>query len=166
MISLQTSACWFSVCALSLSFISSFHLFRVVAELKDFPSVRNASKWCPEDGYDNVDDTEIYPYRAFGLGRRESFRIMLKVLNRDIDYLCGSGFNGYKITFHLPNELPPMWKKRYHVSAEQAGFFLVAAKLVLTSPALRNYAPAVRQCYFNTERNLRYFHGLLTHISK
>lgn len=130
---------------------------RVVDELKNFPTVRNSSKWCPETGYTDKDDTEIYPYRAFGLGKRESFRITIKMLNQNIDYLCGRGFNGYSVTFHLPNELPPMWKKRHHVGAGQVGNFLVAANLITTSPALRHYSPALRQCYFTSERKLRFF---------
>lgn len=163
MISLQMSEYRFLTSLFFLTFSSNstfsapFSPFRVVDELKNFPTNRNSSEWCPENGYDDEDDTEIYPYRAFGLGKRESFRIMTKVLNQNIDCLCGSAIDGYKITFHLPNELPPMWKKRYHVGAGQVGLFLVAAHLITTSPVLRHYAPALRQCYFNAERQLRFF---------
>lgn len=151
---------WVSICFcidIGLIFSTPFLLFRVVDELKNFPTTRNSSKWCPEDGYSDKDDTEIYPYRAFGLGKRESFRVMMKVLNQNMDYLCANAIDGYRVTFHLPNELPPMWKKRHHVGAGQVGIFLVAANLITTSPVLRNYAPVLRQCYFNAERKLRFF---------
>lgn len=57
--------------------------------------------WCPicrvvypVSGYMDPDDTEVYPYRAFGMGRRESFQAIMKVFNSDLDRFCGGAFEG------------------------------------------------------------------------
>lgn len=91
------------------------------------------------------------------MGRRESFTAIIRVLNRDLDFLCGGAIEGYKIAFHLPNELPHVWKKQYHVSANQAAMFMVAPNLISTPPTLRRHPPMIRQCYFNGERQLKYY---------
>lgn len=132
--------------------------FRTASELKQLPSIPKPSKWNPDSGYSDQDDTDAYPYRAFGTGKRESFQAVMKFLNHDNDYLCGGAFDGFKVTFHMPNELPQLGRKYYHVTDNQAAMFLVAPNVIETSPTLRDYAPAVRQCYFTMERKLQFFH--------
>lgn len=125
--------------------------------MKNQSLAQNSSKWSTETGYDDSKNPEAYPYRAYGMGRRESFTAIFRVLNSDLDFLCGGAIEGYKIAFHLPNELPHVWKKQYHVSANQAAMFMVAPNLISTSSSLRNHPPMVRQCYFNEERQLKYY---------
>lgn len=129
----------------------------MIPALKNQSLAQNSSKWSTETGYDDPRNPEAYPYRAYGMGRRESFTAIIRILNSDLDFLCGGAIEGYKIAFHLPNELPHVWKKQYHVSADQAAMFMVAPNLISTSPTLRNHSPMVRQCYFNAERQLKYY---------
>lgn len=144
-----------------LAFIPfAFHLFfRIMPNFSQSNQsmAQNSSQWCPENGGYTTKDPNAYPYRAFGMGRRASFTVIMKVLNSDLDYLCGGGVEGYKIAFHLPTELPHVWKKHYHVSAKQAAIFMVAPNQILTAPTLRQRSPAIRQCYFNAERQLQFF---------
>lgn len=74
-----------------------------MSELKQLPSIQKTSQWEPELGYIDYDDTNAYPVRAFGIGRRETFSAILRFFERDNDYLCGGGFDGFKVIFHLPN---------------------------------------------------------------
>lgn len=134
-----------------------------MSELKQLPSVQKSSEWNSDLGYIDQDDTNAFPYRAFGMGKRESFRAIMKFLNHDTDYLCGGAFDGFKVTFHLPNELPQIRRKFFQVGINQAAMFLVAPNVMETSPTLRNYAPAVRQCYFSSERKLRFFRHYTQH---
>lgn len=131
--------------------------------MKNQSLTQNSSKWSTETGYEDSRNPEAYPYRVYGVGRRESFSAIVRVLNSDLDYLCGGAIEGYKIAFHLPNELPHVWKKRYHVSANQAAMFMVAPNLITTSPTLRRLPPKVRQCYFNAERQLKFYHHYSQH---
>lgn len=133
--------------------------FRVASELKHLPSVQKKSKWHPEGGYtDEGDiDADVFPYRALGMGRQERFTAVMKFLNRDIDYLCGGGFDGFKVSFHLPNELPSIRDKHYRVSINRASLILISPNLMVVSPSIRDLTPALRQCYFIYEHKLRFF---------
>lgn len=137
--------------------------FRVFPRLSDQPFIQNSSKWSTETGYEDPRNPNAYPYRPFGIGRRESFTAITRVLNSDLDFVCGGAIEGYKIAFHAPNELPSVWKKHYHVSANQAAIFMVAPNLISTSSTLRRHSPMTRQCYFNAERKLKYYQHYTQH---
>lgn len=149
--------------------------------MKNYTFVQNSSKWSTETGYNDSINPDTFPYeafsipyfvfksfkvglffeffsfRAFGVGRHESFTVIVRVLNSNRDLLCGGATEGYRIAFHLPNELPHVRKKYYQVSTDQAGMFMVAPNLISTSQALRNHPAMVRQCYFDAERQLRFY---------
>lgn len=121
----------------------------------DLPSVNKTTNWNLYKGFDNI--SQSYPYRAFATGRRQSFLILLKTQNQDLDYLCGGASDGYRITFGLPNEWPQLWKRHFHVSLNEAALFKITPNVISTSLSIRDYDPNVRQCYFDTERELRFF---------
>lgn len=100
---------------------------------------------------------DVFPYRALGMGKREKFTVVMKFSNQDIDYLCGGAFDGFKLTFHLPNELPSVRRKHYRISVNRTSMVLISPNLILASHAIHNYPPAIRQCYFTFERKLRFF---------
>lgn len=115
----------------------------------------------PEKGYD--EEKDAYPFHAFGTGKRESLLILMQALNSEIDYLCGGATDGYRITFHLPNEWPQMWKKPFQISNGHAATFMIIPNLIVTSPNIYSYDPNVRQCYFTAERPLRFFRYYTQH---
>lgn len=117
----------------------------------------NASNWNFENGYSYRADGIDYPVRVFGTGVQGCLRVLLKTLNQDIDHLCGGAIQGFKVTFHPPYELPPIWNKFYHVSPGQSAVFTIDPNVVETSPDIRKYSPKVRKCYYNSERQLRFF---------
>lgn len=121
------------------------------------------SNWIPEQGYVDFKNGEPYPYRTFGTGKRDSLLVLLRTLDKEIDYLCGGATEGYKVTFHLPNEWPQMWKKQFQVSRGNAASFMITPNLIVTSPNIRDYDPNVRQCYFTAERSLRFFRFYTQH---
>lgn len=122
--------------------------------------MQKSSKWTLENGYDycNPNDTEDYPYRY-----REkeishmNFEIYIKTLDRDIDYLCSGAFDGYSITFHLPNEMPSIRKNVFYFSAKNYGKFWTRSIFIDTAPELYDYDPHLRQCFFNSEHKLRFY---------
>lgn len=62
------------------------------------------SNWNMGLGYKHAKDVEPYPFRVFGTGQQFSLSILLRVLSHDLDYLCGGSTQGFKLTFHPPNE--------------------------------------------------------------
>lgn len=137
--------------------IFTIFLFRVAPELKNSFMVQNSSKWSLERGYDDRNGTETYPLRGFHSRNLRGTLIYTQILNRDIDYLCSSSFDGYLIALHLPNEMPSIRTNVFYLSAKQSGRFWVTPNLIATSPELHEYDPHLRQCYFDSEHKLRFY---------
>lgn len=150
-------SCGRFVCTNALT--NSIIVFRAASELKQLPSTQKRSKWNPEGGYlDEKDvDADVFPYRPLGMGNQEKFTAVMRFSNRDIDYLCGGGFDGFKVAFHLPNELPSIRRKHYRVSINRTAMILVSPNLVIALPSIRGFSPTLRQCYFVYEHKLRFF---------
>lgn len=79
------------------------------------------------------------------------------IINHDVDYLCGGASQGFRISFHAPNERPQIWRNYFHVSPGRSALFTINPNLMITSPNVRIYSPEIRQCYFKYERKLRFF---------
>lgn len=130
--------------------------FRIAPALINLPSVSKTSKWNPATGYDE-NDSQLYPYRAFGTGKRESLAVYLETRKPDLDYMCGGSLDGFRVTFNQPNEWPQVWKRYFQMSVGKAGMFLITPNYISTSPNLRDFDPNVRQCYFDGQRALHFF---------
>lgn len=55
------------------------------------------SDWKTDRGYDRLKTGEQYPYRVFGTGPHFSLKVVLKLFDYDIDYLCGGDIQGYTL---------------------------------------------------------------------
>lgn len=60
----------------------------------------NAKYWNIEDGYQlNVNGSELYPYRVFGAGLRDSLFAVLGILLEDNShYLCSELAQGFRLS--------------------------------------------------------------------
>lgn len=103
-------------------------------------------------------DIDVFPHRATGMGSQERFTALMRFPDRDIDYLCGGGFSGFKVSFHLPNEFPSVRRKHYRVSINRMSMILVLPHLSVGLPAIRDFSPTLRKCHFVYEHKLRFFH--------
>lgn len=59
----------------------------------------------------------------------------------------------------LPGEVPAMTRKYFQVSRLEATGVLIKPTYVSTSDGLRSFDPNQRQCFFSSERKLRFFKG-------
>lgn len=119
---------------------------------------QNAKHWRYGSGYDSIKYTkDEFPYRMFGVGKYSSFRATLKVMNQNVDYLCSGPSNGFKVSFHTPYELPQIAKHHFHVAPKKSANFLINPVVFSAADELRMYRPETRQCFFESERNLKYF---------
>lgn len=116
------------------------------------------STWHLEEGYkSNRRDIIPYPLRVNGAGPLFGITIILKVNDYDIDYMCSGPDQGFKITFTTPFELPHAMKNYFELLLEMSSIYTIEPKFVETADSARKYPPAQRQCYFNSERKLRFF---------
>lgn len=58
---------------------------------------------------------------------------------------------------HTPAEMPQVSKQYFKVPLNQEVVVSVKPVVMTTSDGLRNYPVSNRQCFFNEERDLRYF---------
>lgn len=119
---------------------------------------KNATNWNLEDGYDvaNV-DPETYPFRVFGAGARAGLFALLRLYEQDLEYLCRGPVQGFKILLHTPGEVPQVSKHYFRVPLLQEVLVSVKPNMITTSEGLRHYEPNRRQCFFDSERQLRFF---------
>lgn len=134
------------------------------------------STWNVETGYQtNGNASTVYPYREMGAtlwyGSFETrknhinhiciFRHCLHVItNIILDNTfkqCQFFTPGFLISVHAPTELPRFSNDFVFVPYEQFATILIKPTMMITSEGLRIYAPDVRNCYFRSERKLRFF---------
>lgn len=119
----------------------------------------NATFWNLENGYNdrgrNV--TETYPYRVFGAGARVGLFALLRLYEQDLEYICRGPVQGFKILLHTPGEIPQVSRHYFRVPLLQEVLVSVKPNMITTSEGLRHYEPNRRQCFFDSERQLRFF---------
>lgn len=102
------------------------------------------------------DETFPYPFRVFGSGKRAGLRMMMSLDTRDFDFLCRN-IQGLKMLLHLPDETPQMTKNFFHLSMDANVMVAIKPDVMTTSERLRSYEPNRRQCYFQSERYLKFY---------
>lgn len=131
--------------------------FRTAPELMSTASTQPHTSWQMEVGYDESTKGEPYPHRVCGTGMQASLIVVLRMNNNDIDDLCGGALQGFKVVFHAPHEGPRILKKHFQISPGRTVLFSIDPKLIVSSDCVRKYSPELRQCYFDSERQLRFY---------
>ncbi|CAF4930718.1 unnamed protein product [Pieris macdunnoughi] len=135
-------------------------LFRLENLHKDYNYMafdhKNIS-WTLDGGYPPDSPLDSYPWRGSGYGAKAGLTFLLKAHAIDLDYLCKGPVQGFKILLHNPAELPRLSQQFFRAPLSQEVIVAVKPKMMTTSEGLRSYDPDRRQCYFPSERYLKYF---------
>lgn len=115
-----------------------------------------AINWTLQDGY-TTKSTDAYPRRALGAGLYGGLQIVLQTKKSDKDFLCTKELQGFQITFHNPAEFPTVRKNFYLAGHNEIAYYNVNPDMITTSNSLKKYSIRKRQCYFDGERNLKFF---------
>lgn len=105
--------------------------------------------------YDEIPDP--YPIRAIDAGIQYSLSVVLMINSNDLDYLCGDAIQGFKIMFHSPFDYPNPKTNFFDLSPKTTAFYSIEPKITVSAKELRKYGPEDRQCYFKSERKLRFY---------
>jgi acid-sensing ion channel, other len=114
---------------------------------------KSMDEWTLEAGYKDSSRYDVYPRT----GSKYPLSLGLEVYNRMNDGLCKGPIQGFKVYFHLPNEVPHISKHYYLVPYKQIVNILISPNVIITAPDLRRFSAEKRQCYFNDERYLQFF---------
>lgn len=86
--------------------------------------------------------------------------ISLISANENFDYICRGPIQGFKLYLHSPADAAVQLSKIYteiHLSPKYEINIAVKPNVITTSENLRSYDAKIRQCFYSTERSLRFF---------
>lgn len=133
-------------------------IFRLSPDLFKIDDGPPPSNYDIERGYTtDTPSTESYPMRVYGTGKEATLVVLLRMFTYDIDRICGGSTQGFKLSFHGVNESPQIQRRYFHVSPGKTAFFTITPNVIIASDSYKKYSPSVRQCFFNHERQLRFF---------
>lgn len=117
----------------------------------------NASNWHLERGYKNGINSVVYPFREHNAGPSTGFTFTLHTLRNDVELLCTDMPLGYLLFMHTPGDILTPLDTPVRLAKNEQVSISIKPKLITTSEGLRRYKPDVRQCFYDSERQLRFF---------
>ncbi|XP_017063341.1 pickpocket protein 28 [Drosophila eugracilis] len=144
----------------SFNSLSPAEIFRAEGIIPDFifrEENRLSMDWNVEDGYSASADTSPYPNRVLGPGARAGLYLFMGGAEIDFDDMCRGPVQGFKILLHTPGDVAQVSKQYFRIPFDQEVLISIRPKIITTSDGLKHYEPNRRQCYFQKERELRYF---------
>ncbi|KAJ8927290.1 hypothetical protein NQ314_020293, partial [Rhamnusium bicolor] len=117
----------------------------------------NIEGWSLEDGYPKTAKKDTFPRRAMSSGFTGSHILVLADYEDDLDYVCKSQLQGFKVILHHPAEIPRVSMKYYQAPLNQELLITIIPEMMTTSGSLKSYDPHKRECFFLDERYLSFF---------
>lgn len=113
------------------------------------------SGWRYESGYSSNTDEYVYPLRVLDV-EKSRLAFTLHFTETDLEPVCQNIYSGYTIYLHTPGgEI--LSETFVHKSYSNGVNIRIKPTLTVTSEGSRKYPPKIRQCYFASERRLRFF---------
>lgn len=122
--------------------------------VKDNPDITD---WNLDTGYDETHNNRIpYPRHALGLSEHDGIQLNIDFFVKDY-FKCRGSVEGYKIILNTPGEVPEPSKHYFWAPFNENIVVYIKPKMITTSSDLRSYETNQRQCFFSSERKLRFF---------
>jgi amiloride-sensitive sodium channel len=117
--------------------------------------------WSLDDGYKvKGEDFGIIPKRA----SKENFLYVYAFVNNsDRHNICPDYGATFRIFFHLPNEIPTFLHDEQSFQFGHKKTMFLTAKSYRGDDSLKRFAPDKRRCYFQGERQLKFFKSYTKH---
>ncbi|KAJ8916854.1 hypothetical protein NQ315_005861 [Exocentrus adspersus] len=128
-----------------------------VYTLPGFHKTRDTLDWDNEEGYSQSKQLLTYPLRAMRPGSKNGLFVVLQTKRSDIEYDCSSDESGYRVAIHLPSNIPEVTDSYFTVPLNQRVTGQIVPSLIKTSAGVKMFDPTKRDCYFQSERTLKFF---------
>jgi amiloride-sensitive sodium channel len=130
---------------------SDFDFYKGTVFARDiFKNTSNEVQWTLGTGYT---ENGTVPFR---ITNRHHFKIDMK-FTFDAIYSCKTMNRNYKVIIHLPSEIPTPFHYYKFIESNNANRITMSAQYYDTSENLRKFAPDMRDCFFEGERQLKFF---------
>lgn len=115
--------------------------------------------WDPEKGFSDATDLRnMYPKRAILNGAKSALVVVLLTDREDINYACRDfSIQGMRVSLHNPASIPRLGQVFFSVGLDRLTTVAVLPTVTSTSDKIREYSPEKRGCFFDHERELKYF---------
>nr|XP_015838365.1 PREDICTED: pickpocket protein 28-like [Tribolium castaneum] len=117
---------------------------------------RLSHRWSMSNGYAQDAQIRTYPQRALYPGARNGLTFNIMTKNEDLDYACTS-MQGYKVLLHTPIRLPRPSQQFFQLPLDQRVVGAIHPIIITTSESVKKFPPEKRECYFPTDRKLKFF---------
>lgn len=133
-------------------------------ELLSVSDQPEADFWNLEQGYkdakhggDRTAALDAYPHRVFGNGRENSLIARFIQPSKNLDLTCRATAQGYKVVLHAPSEIPQPSMNFFRLPHDQEILASVKLNMLESSEELQDYPPNRKQCYLNSQIQLKFF---------
>ncbi|RZC36788.1 pickpocket protein 28 [Asbolus verrucosus] len=116
-----------------------------------------STNWSLEHGYAKDAGISTYPKRALLAGATNGLRFKILTPKVDLDYACKDSLQGYKVLLHTAMRMPRPSQQYFRIPLDQSVVGAVQPVMITTSESVKVYNPKKRECYFPSERHLKYF---------
>ncbi|XP_057659148.1 pickpocket protein 28-like isoform X4 [Diorhabda carinulata] len=125
--------------------------------LKDFHKSPKTENWNMENGY-STKAVKTYPQRALRTGAKNALYLIFKVHISNKEFECAQDESGYRVTVHSPSNLPDVADNHISVPLSNRVLAVITPRIIQTSSSVRRFQVTARDCYFESEKKLKFFH--------
>lgn len=120
----------------------------------DIDERNDASRWSLDKGYSPYHHGDTIPVTA-DKGKTAIFNIFLN--ESYVKNVCLGTGNLFTYYLHLPNEIMLPTHQEYSVEFDKKSDVVITAQSYSADESLRSYKPRARGCYFEGEKQLKFF---------
>lgn len=112
----------------------------------------------PYDARDS--EPPIYPFHLMNLDDSNSLTLALKFKYDDWiwNYKCEAPITkSFKVFLHRPDEMKLAFDRPFEVEVGRKTLVAIKPHVITTSKYVKKYSPQLRQCFYSSERSLKFF---------
>lgn len=114
----------------------------------------NISGWNLQKGYTNVDYDEKFPFQST---KQDTLNVIFIQSLNGFEYKCNWIDQGIKVVLSTPGEALRMSQNYFRMPYRQLHAVFILPELITTTERVRNFKPHQRNCFYDDERQLRFF---------
>lgn len=134
-----------------------FVFLRMVPEWMTVTDNPNILHWSYDSGYTGGIFEPHYPLRMFKANIIGDLSVTMRLVKRDIGYVCVDPIHGFNVILGAPGEIIKEIRQSLRVPPQEQALVSIKPKRYITSEGIRHYKPHKRQCFYSDERQLRFF---------
>ncbi|KAK9883354.1 hypothetical protein WA026_001529 [Henosepilachna vigintioctopunctata] len=142
----------------------SFNMFDVrdiysdVNQMKYYKESHRKPDYDIDDGYPDDTTRNFYPRRVLSSGAGSALVVVLLTKKSDVYYSCRDfTLQGMRVALHMPARIPRPNQVFFPVGLNELVVAPVTPSYMGTTKKIKEYEANKRNCYFGTERKLKYF---------